>query len=293
MTPFSDTSVWKRMTVDDVAELSDDQCLALFQWLRWTSTQGRPVCPFCGSEHYQWLSTRARMKCADCDRQYSETTKTIFHSAKLPYRVYLALLAVMHRTDEPRTVRGIAERIGISYKSAYVLTRKIIDALLLDDAPAAIQAWRGYWQRRNDGPHIGQVVRSPKRCLPSLATLEYAALTRYVDSSYRHQHEYQAILAMLTAITMGGWNAVAIARFTGIPRRLCLQWGQRLRAAGLVGRWGILAYDGDDQPDDFAMDVQFWLNVRVALGTVRREADDARPGRYFPVCGQPVGKAFR
>ena len=48
-----------------------------FRRLRWTETDGEPVCPSCGCIDIYDLTTRRRFKCAACHRQFSVTSGTV------------------------------------------------------------------------------------------------------------------------------------------------------------------------------------------------------------------------
>ena len=72
-----------------IAQLTEKQAENFFRKIRWAETNGRPVCPCCGStkKHY-FLDTRKKWKCRDCYKQFTITSGTLFSSHKLPLNAY-------------------------------------------------------------------------------------------------------------------------------------------------------------------------------------------------------------
>ena len=72
----------------------EEKAFAMFCQLRWPETDGKPVCPRCGSlDHY--TTARKRFACRDCRKQYSVTSGTIFASRKMSFTDLLAAICII------------------------------------------------------------------------------------------------------------------------------------------------------------------------------------------------------
>ena len=97
--------------------------------LRWPETRGAPICPRCaGQEHYD-LAARRRFKCRACHHQFSVTSGTIFASRKLAFVDLLGAIAVLVNGAKGVSALQMSRCTGLSYKTAFVLSHKIREAL--------------------------------------------------------------------------------------------------------------------------------------------------------------------
>ena len=91
-------------------------------------------------------------------------------------------------------------------------------------------------------------------------------MTKFAQSDPKltgEEPEFQAAVFLLQAANQESLNADFIAADTGIPRRLCRQWGRHLRDSGVFTPNHRIAHSGwFDEDGGFA----FWLDVSVALG---------------------------
>ena len=79
----------RSLSLATVARLSDEEAFQTFKLIRWSATEGAPVCPICGCVAVYTYTTRKLFKCKGCNHQFSVTSGTIFASRKLPIRDYL------------------------------------------------------------------------------------------------------------------------------------------------------------------------------------------------------------
>jgi transposase-like protein len=84
----------KTLSLAKVMRMTDLEARNAFRNVRWSETNGEPVCPECGSLEAYNLKTRNVFKCKACAKQFSVTSGTIFHSRKLAMRDILAAIAV-------------------------------------------------------------------------------------------------------------------------------------------------------------------------------------------------------
>ena len=124
----------KTLSLLSVMRMTDDDARAIFAQIRWSETDGEPVCPTCGGvEHYN-LKTRPVWKCKACHKQFSVTSGTIFHSRKLQVRDILAAIAVFVNGAKGFSALQLSRDLCIDYKSAFVMCHKIREALALSRA---------------------------------------------------------------------------------------------------------------------------------------------------------------
>ncbi len=84
----------RSLSLMQIMRLSDEQASEMFKEARWG--KGPVACPCCGGVEHYWLKNRSQWRCKhkECGQQFSLTSGTIFHSAKMPIRVYLAAIAL-------------------------------------------------------------------------------------------------------------------------------------------------------------------------------------------------------
>lgn len=83
----------KTLTLASVFRMSDSEAEATFRKVRWTQTEGAPVCPECGGlDAYECRRPNGalRFRCKACKADFSITSGTLFASHKLPLRGYAA-----------------------------------------------------------------------------------------------------------------------------------------------------------------------------------------------------------
>ncbi|MDD9739767.1 IS1595 family transposase [Marinovum sp. SP66] len=119
----------KTLSLVKIMRMSDDEARAAFRALRWTETEGEPICPECGCvEHYD-LKTRPVWKCKGCGKQFSVTSGTIFHSRKLAVRDILAAIAVFINGAKGYSALQLSRDLAVDYKTAFVLLHKVREAI--------------------------------------------------------------------------------------------------------------------------------------------------------------------
>lgn len=150
----------KTLSLVDVLRMSDAEAETMMMNIRWADTNGKPVCPHCGSLT-AWLARRpsgaARWRCKDCGKDFSITSGTLFASHKLPLRGYLAAIAIFTNEVKGKSMLAMSRDLGVSYKAAFVLAHKFREAMseelkgrqIGDDRPEA----------EVDGAYFGGYIR--------------------------------------------------------------------------------------------------------------------------------------
>jgi transposase-like protein len=112
--------------------MTDEQAEDPFRKVRWTETNGEPVCPICGGvDAYDCRRPNGapRYRCRACAKDFSITSGTLFASHKLPLRMYLAAIAVFCNEVKGKSMLAMSRDLGLSYKAAFVLGHKMREAM--------------------------------------------------------------------------------------------------------------------------------------------------------------------
>lgn len=112
--------------------MSDEQAKALFAELRWSETDGSPVCPACGHKEYYSIKTRNQFRCKDCAHTFSLTSNTVFANNKLPLKTYLIAIAIFTNAAKSISALQLSRDLDCQYKTAWVLAHKIRESLLVN-----------------------------------------------------------------------------------------------------------------------------------------------------------------
>lgn len=112
--------------------MSEEQAKDLFAELRWSETEGSPVCPACGHKEFYSIKTRNQFRCKDCAHTYSVTSNTIFANNKLPIKTYLIAIAIFTNAVKSVSALQLSRDLNCQYKTAWVLAQKIRESLLIN-----------------------------------------------------------------------------------------------------------------------------------------------------------------
>jgi transposase-like protein len=91
------------------------------------------ACPACGSRRYWFIHTRELFECKDCRRQTSLTAGTVMDKTRAPLRAWFGMIYLMARAKSGVSIRGAAEDVEISYKTAWLMAHKIRYAMAEED----------------------------------------------------------------------------------------------------------------------------------------------------------------
>ena len=113
---------------------------AFFELCRWPD--GIPVCPKCGVKGRAYAIAAPRegvRKCGACGRQFSVTVGTVFESSPLPLETWLAAVRLLCAGATPRRLQM---ELGVSYKSAWLIVRRLRYGLGAREAGGVEEALR-------------------------------------------------------------------------------------------------------------------------------------------------------
>lgn len=119
----------RTLSLAKVMRMSDDEAFETFATLRWTDTDGEPVCGKCGCTDVYKFKARRLFKCSACCVQFTVTSGTIFASRKMPLRDILAAIAIFVNGAKGHSALQLSRDLDCQYKTAFVLLHKLREAL--------------------------------------------------------------------------------------------------------------------------------------------------------------------
>lgn len=128
------------MNIGEVQQRWPDHEAALrhLERVRWA---GQPICPYCGSSragsHASKDKTTPRWQCHACHRAFSATVGTVFHQTHLPLNKWFLAVAVV-LDDQSISSAEIGRILGVPYKTAWSVARRLREAAAADEAQASL-----------------------------------------------------------------------------------------------------------------------------------------------------------
>jgi transposase-like protein len=144
----------RSLSLAKVARLSEEEAYQTFKLVRWSATDGDPVCPRCGCVSVYTYATRKLFKCKGCGHQFSVTSGTIFASRKLSIRDYLLAIAIFVNGAKGHSALQLSRDLDCQYKTAFVMAHKIREALASEAKGATVSG-----EVEVDGAYFGGHVR--------------------------------------------------------------------------------------------------------------------------------------
>jgi transposase-like protein len=104
--------------------ISDEaSCVAFMFKRRWPDGF---VCPACGERRVAALKSRPRLyECLDCGRQTSITAGTAMHRSRLPLTTWFWAAHLMTTHSNGMSARQLEEQLGVTNKTAWLLTQTL------------------------------------------------------------------------------------------------------------------------------------------------------------------------
>ena len=92
------------------------------------------VCSESGNGHFAALKSRPRLyECLDCGRQTSITAGTALHRSKLPLTTWFWAAHLMTTHSNGMSALQLQDQLGVTYKTAWLLTQKLRRSMLDPD----------------------------------------------------------------------------------------------------------------------------------------------------------------
>lgn len=127
--PFCQSKAYRDLTVDAVAELTEEQARERFTLMRWGSLTEMP-CPDCGTvdTHYP-RRQRHQWRCKCCDRVFSVTSETPFANRKLPFKKLLLLIFEFASLPKGCSTNATHARYGLTCRTVHHNLSKLREGL--------------------------------------------------------------------------------------------------------------------------------------------------------------------
>jgi transposase-like protein len=143
----------RTLSLRSIYAAGEDKAYETFCKLRWSQTDGEPVCPRCGSLD-AYTTARRRFACKDCRKQYSVTSGTILASRKMSFTDLLAAICIVANAAKGISALQLARDLDCQHKTAFVLAHKIREALAAEPKGASL-----FGEVEVDGAYFGGHIR--------------------------------------------------------------------------------------------------------------------------------------
>jgi len=120
----------------------DEQPQLTWLWKSLYAPDGsRATCRSCGSlTRFHRLKSRPAYTCDRCGTQIRPTAGTLFAGSSTPLATWFEAIALLAGTDEPPSRRELAVRLGIDYKAAWRIARRVQEAAVRGGSDEALIA---------------------------------------------------------------------------------------------------------------------------------------------------------
>ncbi len=105
---------------------SEKSCHEHLKKVRWPNGV---ICPFCEGKSIHHRKDDSRMKCKSCNSSFSSTSKTIFHSTKLPLLKWFAAISVIISAKKGISSLQLARTINVNKNTAWYLQMRLRKAM--------------------------------------------------------------------------------------------------------------------------------------------------------------------
>ena len=296
-------------------------CAAFLFERRW---QGGFVCPRCGGERVAALKSRAHTyECLDCGRQTSITAGSVMHRSKLPLTVWFWAAHLMSTHSNGMSARQLADQLGLTYKTAWLLTQKLRRSMVdpdreplegvveVDQAEIPFRAGDTFFDRGNSGKiliagAVEVIDRDTGQAKPRREKAKYLdTLSGRIRLAMIADNSAASIEAFVranvkrgtTLLTDGHASYPGLTDYRHDPRvvgkmaaHVVLPWVHRVFS--LVKRWGLGTYHGlrRKHVDTYLNEFVFRYNRRfyrhASFETILGLASHHEPASYWDIIGR-------
>jgi transposase-like protein len=110
----------RTISLREVYAGGEEKAWELFKQMRWPETEGKPVCPNCGSLDAYDIKSRRKHECRVCRHQFSVTSGTILASRKMPYVDIVAAIVMLANAAKGISALQLARDLRCQHKTAFV-----------------------------------------------------------------------------------------------------------------------------------------------------------------------------
>lgn len=120
------------MNIIEIYNLFPDEaaCISHLEAVRWN---GKPVCPYCGSDRTTPMPNEQRHHCNACNTTFRVTVGTIFHHTHLDLQKWFLAISLILDAKKGISTRQLAHELVLNKNTAWYLARRIRKAMELSD----------------------------------------------------------------------------------------------------------------------------------------------------------------
>lgn len=104
---------------------TQESCIAHLEKARWGN--GKPVCPYCGSQNT--AKAQHRHRCYDCKTSFSVTVGTIFHRTHLPLQKWFFAILLMMNSKKGLSALQLHRDLKVNKNTAWRISMQIRKAV--------------------------------------------------------------------------------------------------------------------------------------------------------------------
>ena len=102
-------------------------CIEYLESARWG---GKPICPYCDSDHVTSVPKEHRHHCNKCYSTFSVTVNTVFHHTHLPLQKWFLAISLIFSARKTIASRQLAKALEVNKNTALSLDMRISRAML-------------------------------------------------------------------------------------------------------------------------------------------------------------------
>lgn len=192
------------MSMDEFFERygTEPQCEAALERARWPEGF---VCPQCGGQaHSTFLVDGHKVwQCSHCREQTTLRSGTLFHASKLSLRQWFQAMYLVTQNKNNISALSLKRHLGISYRSAWRLKHKLLEAMAEREAPRRLTGTVVADDACLGGEHAGKPGRGSENKAWFMAAVE-------LDEQNHPLHVRFDPLSDLTGESIAAWARAAL-----------------------------------------------------------------------------------
>jgi transposase-like protein len=157
------TAAGRDMPLQEITSLSAIQVVLLFSRLRWGS-EDQQQCPVCAHTDDHWFSPeKMRWRCKKCHRDFTVTTRTIFHGHKLSINQIALVLYLFATRPKGIPALELSRTLECGYQTAWLFCHKLREVIIRSNvytpAEGTLQMDGGYFCGKLHRPNVHKLVK--------------------------------------------------------------------------------------------------------------------------------------
>jgi transposase-like protein len=108
---------------------NQEACISYLEQVRWN---GKPICPYCGSNNTNHLVSQLRHHCNGCRKSFSATVGTIFHDTRLPLQKWFLAIDLILNAKKGLSSCQLARDLDVRQATAWSMGHRIRKAMKQD-----------------------------------------------------------------------------------------------------------------------------------------------------------------